>query len=68
MKVIIKDFGIGMEIKTTGIELEVKDTSGKQLGDLIVTKTQLIWCRGRTPRKGGKTIKWEDFIAIMESR
>ncbi len=68
MKVSIKDFGIGMEIKNTGIELEVRDPSGNQLGDLIVTKTRLIWCRGRTTRDHGQAISWAKFIAMMERR
>ncbi len=68
MKVTIKDFAIGMEIKSSGIEMEVRDTSGNQLGDLIITKTQLIWCPGRTTRANGKTIRWVTFIEMMEAR
>jgi len=56
MNVSIKQFGISMEIKTKGMELEVKDSGGKQLGDLVITKTRLIWCPGKTtPRKGKRS-------------
>ena len=59
VKVFIKDFGIDMDVKTRGIELEVRDTQDKHLGDLIVTKTAVIWCKGRTRRENGKKVTWE---------
>lgn len=55
-----------MEIKTKGIELEVKTTQGKRLGDLVVTKTKLIWCKGNTTPANGHSITWEKFIEKME--
>jgi hypothetical protein len=67
MKVIVKDFNIDMEIKNRGIELEIKDTSGKQLGDLVIKKSQLIWCPGKTTPKYGKKLGWDKFIAMMEN-
>ena len=65
MEVKIKELGVDMEVKTKGIEFEVRDTSGKHLGDLILTSTRLIWCNGRTHRKNGVEIEWEDFINFM---
>ena len=57
-----------MEIKNTGIELDVYSADGEHhLGDLVVTKTHVIWCKGRTGRANGVKVKWEDFIAWMES-
>ena len=67
MQVKVKDFAVSMEIKNTGIELEVKDTSGNHLGDLVITKTKLIWCQGRTARENGKTITWTKFIEHMNA-
>jgi len=67
MKVSIKDFNINMQIKNRGIELEVRTTSGDHLGDLVVSKTKLIWCPGKTTRKNGYAISWDDFIAHMEA-
>ncbi len=66
MKVSIKDLSVTMEIKNTGIELDVYDNSGKHLGDLVVTKSKLIWCKGKTDRKNGKSISWDTFIDMME--
>lgn len=54
MKVYVKSFDVEMEIKNRGIELEVRDTDDTFLGDLVVTKTQLIWCKGRTSRSTAK--------------
>jgi hypothetical protein len=67
MKVAIKHFDVEMDVRTNGIEFEVYDNDDKFLGDCYLTKTGLIWCRGRTPRKNGKKVKWQDFIAAMES-
>ena len=67
MKVLIKSFDVSMEVKNKGVELDVSDTDGKHIGDLVVTKTGLIWCAGRTQRQNGKRISWKDFIAQMEA-
>jgi hypothetical protein len=57
-----------MDIKNSGVELDVYSPDGsKHLGDLIATKSGLIWCKGKTGRKNGKTVSWTDFIAHMES-
>ena len=62
MKVAIKDFGLDMEIKNTGIEVSVADNGGVHKGDLYVTKTGLIWCPGKTQRENGKKISWQEFM------
>ena len=38
------------------VELAVKDTDGTFLSDLVITKTKLIWCEGRTKQENGQTI------------
>ncbi len=65
MNVSIKEFGVSMQVKTTGIEFEVSDTKGNFLGDFIVTKTNLIWCKGKTTRDNGVKIPWDKFIERM---
>ncbi len=67
MRISIKEFNVDMEIKTAGVELDVRDTDGSHFGDLIVTKTQVIWCRGRTTRENGKSLTWDRFIRTMEA-
>lgn len=67
MKVSIKNLAVDMEIKNTGIELAVHDNDGKFMGDLVVTKTKLIWCHGKTARKNGKSLTWAKFTDYMES-
>lgn len=68
MKVYVKEFDVEMELKNKGVELDVADPQGNHLGDLIVTKTKLIWCQGQTRRANGKEILWDEFIAFMNSR
>lgn len=66
MKVSVKDLSVTMEIKNNGIELDVYDNADKHLGDLVVTKSKLIWCKGKTNKNNGKSISWDKFIEMME--
>lgn len=67
MDVTIKRFNVKMEVKTSGIEFEIRSPNGKEhLGDLVLTHTRLIWCPGQTRPKNGHKIKWEDFINLAE--
>lgn len=67
MNVNIKSFDVAMGVKTKGVEFDVSDSSGKHIGDLVVTKTGLIWCKGRTRRKNGIKITWDRFVDYMEN-
>lgn len=63
MKVKVKDLSAEIELKNTGMELQIHDNEDKHLGDLIVNKTRLEWCDGRTRAGNGVQISWKDFIA-----
>lgn len=66
MDVKIKDLGIDLIVKSRGIEFEVRSTDGAtQLGDLYVTMSGLIWCKGKTTKQNGKKISWEKFIDLV---
>ena len=65
MKVNIKDFAVDMDVKNKGVEFDISDTDGKHLGDLIVTKVGITWCEGRTTRAKGKSMKWLDFMNLL---
>jgi hypothetical protein len=67
MKVSFKEFDVEMALGNKGIELDVSGNEGHK-GDLVITKTQLIWCEGRTRRENGTSISWQDFIDYMENR
>ena len=66
MIVRIKQFNVAMEIKNKGIEIDVSDPDGSHIGDLVITKTKLIWCRGMTQPENGLAITWNRFIEMME--
>lgn len=68
MEVTIKDLSVEMSIKNKGIELDVYDNDGTHLGDLIVTKTGLTWCKGKTTPANGVKISWKKFIDHMENQ
>ena len=67
MRVSIKDLSVDMEVKNNGVELDVySPDNSKHLGDLIVTKSGLTWCKGSTHRENGVQVKWKEFIEWME--
>lgn len=66
VKVSIKSFEVDMQLKNNGVEFEVNDNQGEHLGDVILTKTSVIWCKGRVRRENGKRYSWEEFISLME--
>ena len=68
MRVSTKSFDVNMEVKSNGIEFEVRSPDRKEfLGDCYVTMTGLIWCKGKTAKNNGVRISWNDFIALMSS-
>ena len=68
MKVYIKEFSVEMEVKSSGIEFEVRTANDtEQLGDCYLTKTGLIWSVGKTSKDNGQKIDWDDFMEIMKS-
>ncbi len=68
MKVEVKNLDATIELKTKGMELEIRDPDGTFRGDLIITKTSVIWCRGRTQRENGVKIHLNDLITYLENR
>ena len=67
MKVSVKDLNVSMEIKNKGVELDIYDNDGKHLGDLVVTKSKVTWCPGKTDPKNGHSLSWKKFIDHMEN-
>jgi hypothetical protein len=69
LKVSIKSLEVDMEIKNKGVELEIHEPDGTtRLGDLIITKTDLIWCAGKTRRANGIKIKWPAFVELIQTQ
>ena len=68
MEVVITDLGIPLEVKTRGIDFEVRDNSGSLLGHLKLTSTKLEWRNRGIHRGNGIEIEWEDFIELMNDQ
>ncbi len=68
MQVKIKQLGVAMDIKSKGMELEIRDTSGSHLGDVVVTMTGVTWCKGRTQPENGVKVTWAQFIELMAAQ
>ena len=64
MIVKIKQFNIEMELKNKGMELEIRNTKGDFLGDMIINKTGIIWCKGKRGKDNGVQKNWEEIIAL----
>lgn len=67
MQVSIKRLDVQMELKNKGMEIDVYKPDGTFLGDLVITKTGLTWCKGKTKAQNGVKVKWGDFITWMEN-
>jgi hypothetical protein len=67
-KVNIKTFSIEMEVKNKGIEFEIRDDPDGHVGDVVLTKTGITWCRGKTTLAKGKFLSWDEFMAMMDGR
>ena len=65
MKVSIKSFDVQMDVKNNGIEFQIYDNDENFLGDCIVSKTGLTWCKGKTARENGVKMGWAKFIDMM---
>lgn len=69
MKVTIKSFDVSMEVKQSGVELQVNSPDGSEhLGDCYVTMTGIIWCKGRTRKKNGTKISWDHLAEICRTK
>lgn len=68
VKVAVKSLDASIDVKTNGIEFEVRNNKNEFLGDLFITKKGLIWCKGKTQRRRGKSINWEEFTDLMANR
>ena len=66
MSVLIKSFDVKMEVKNKGVEFEVRDNQKGFLGDCIVTRRGLVWCKGKTSPKNGIKVTWKQFISWVE--
>ncbi len=68
MAVEIKSLGLPIPIKTVGVEFEIRTTDNKeQLGDLYITGSKIIWCKGRTSKENGVSLSWDKFIKLVEA-
>lgn len=67
MPVSIKKFDVQMDVKNNGVEFDVYDNDGTFRGDIIITKSGVIWCNGKTNRKNGVKVSWNEFIDWMNS-
>ena len=56
------------EVKTAHHRHQIWDNDGELQGSLYINKAKLIWCKGKTQQKNGKSTSWEDFIKYMSTQ
>ena len=67
MKANIKKLDVEMELKNKGMEIEVRDTNDEFKGDLVISKSGVIWCKGKVQRKNGVKKSWDELIALFDN-
>ena len=69
MKVTIKSFDVGMDVKTKGIEFQIHSPDGtKHLGDIVLNNRGLTWCKGRTTPAKGIKVSFTEFTEWVEQK
>ena len=68
MLVSIKTFSVDMDVKNAGVEFEVRDNQKNFKGDCYIAKTGLIWCEGKTQKKNGVKVSWDEFMQWMKNK
>ena len=63
----IKDLSVDLPLKNNGVEIQISD-DGKQFGDIYVTKTGVIWCRGKTHRENGVKFSFADLDLLSHQK
>ena len=66
MKVSIKKLNVEMEVKNKGIEFDIYSTKDEFLGDVIINRKGITWCKGKQAAKNGVQVDWAKFITWME--
>lgn len=68
MAVTVKELNATIELKNKGMELEIRDAKGEFKGDVVVTKTGITWCKGKTKPENGIKVSWDKFAELMEGQ
>lgn len=50
-----------------GINLNIADTDNVHVGDLRIGRGRVVWMRGKTTEKNGKSITMNKFLELLDS-
>lgn len=69
MKLRIKEIKADIELKNNGMEIEVREEKedGARLGDIIIARAGITWCKGKVGAANGIKLSWKEFIAAVET-
>ena len=69
MKLRIKEIKADIELKNNGMEIEVREEKedGARLGDIIIARAGITWCKGKVGAANGIKLSWKEFIAAVEA-
>jgi hypothetical protein len=54
-----------MDVKKKAIEFEIRTPQGDHLGDCYINMAGFVWCRGRTTKKNGVKVEWQEFMDLL---
>ncbi len=67
MHVSIKDLSVQkMDLGNRGVEFDVYDGKNEHLGDLVISRGGIEWCKGKTARGNGIKRNWKEVIVWFE--
>lgn len=67
MKVSIKNLRVKMDLGNKGIELDIYNNKGVHLGDILIGKANVEWCKGKTTSGKGITKTWDALIEWFQT-
>ena len=67
MAVTVKDLNATIELKNKGMELEIRNPKGEHQGDVVVNKTGITWCKGKTKPENGIKGSWDKLAGLLEA-
>ena len=66
MDVRIKNLKVAMQLGNDGVEFEIRDGEGKHIGDLLVGRANVVWCKGKTRKKNGVRVRLIKLVGMIE--
>lgn len=58
---------VTVPLGNNGINLKIADNEDVHVGDLRIGRGRVVWMRGKTTEKNGKTLTMNKFLELLDS-